>query len=75
MGRARPASSSAVACWRGAPGNYYDLDMRNCIHLVGRMAQLVGVKVDYPANMLRRPEMWLNHIAALNPRLGARQID
>jgi hypothetical protein len=64
-----------VARWRDAPGRFYDLDNRNCIHFVGRVAQMVGLRVDYPQDMLRRPKKWLNHITALNPRLGARQID
>ncbi|WP_241233658.1 hypothetical protein [Altericroceibacterium xinjiangense] len=63
-----------VTTWRKQPGNYYDLDRRNCIHFVGRMAQLAGLTVDYPAELLRKPKQWLNHIAALNPRLGARRI-
>jgi len=64
-----------VARWRDAPGRFYDLDKRNCIHFVGRIAQMVGLRVDYPSDMLRRPKKWLNHITALNPRLGVRQID
>lgn len=64
-----------VARWRDAPGKYYDLDKRNCIHFVGKIAQMVGLRVEYPQDMLRRPKKWLNHIAALNPRLGAKQID
>ena len=63
-----------VAAWRDAPGKYYDLDRRNCIHFVGAIAALGGVRVDYPSDMLRRPKAWLNHIAAINPQLGARQI-
>jgi len=63
-----------VEAWRSAPGKHYDLDTRNCIHFVGRMAELLGLKVDYPADMLRRPKKWLNHIAALNPRLGVRPL-
>ncbi|MBB3034013.1 hypothetical protein [Alteriqipengyuania lutimaris] len=63
-----------VAAWRNAPGKFYDLDRRNCIHFVGRMAQLAGLKVTYPATMLRRPKMWLNHVAKLNPKLGAKQL-
>lgn len=69
------AIMAEVAKWRDAPGKYYDLDTRNCIHFVGRMAQIVGIKVNYPRDMLRRPKKWLNHITALNPQLGARQID
>lgn len=60
--------------WRDAPGKYYDLDTRNCIHFVGTIAQMVGVTVEYPDNMLRRPKKWLNHITSLNPQLGAELI-
>jgi hypothetical protein len=63
-----------VIAWRDAPGKYYDLDTRNCIHFVGRIAELGGLKVDYPTDMLRKPKAWLNHISALNPQLGARPI-
>ncbi|MHA6317890.1 hypothetical protein ACXYN8_09540 [Altererythrobacter sp. CAU 1778] len=61
--------------WRDAPGKYYDLKTRNCIHFVGKMAQMAGLSVDYPENMLRKPKAWLNHITARNPSLGAKQID
>ncbi len=63
-----------VIAWRDAPGKYYDLDTRNCIHFVGRIAELGGLRVDYPADMLRKPKAWLNHIPQLNPQLGARPI-
>ncbi len=63
-----------IAAWEKAPGKFYDLDRRNCIHFVGRMAQLSGLKVTYPSSMLRRPKAWLNHVAKLNPKLGAKQL-
>jgi len=63
-----------VEAWRDAPGRYYDLDTRNCIHFVGRLAQLAGLTVDYPPDMLRKPRAWLNHIGTLNPQLHAAQI-
>ncbi|WP_121114562.1 hypothetical protein [Croceibacterium ferulae] len=63
-----------VEAWRNAPGRYYDLDTRNCIHFVGRLAQLSGLTVDYPQNLMRKPRAWLNHIAALNPQLSAAPI-
>jgi len=68
-------SRREVFRWRDAPGKYYDLDTRNCIHFVGAIAEMVGVKVDYPEKMLRRPKAWLNHVTAMNPQLGAAQID
>lgn len=63
-----------MRAWRDAPGDFYDLDKRNCIHFVGKIAEIIGLKVDYPTDMLRRPKKWLNHITALNPQLGAKQI-
>ena len=63
-----------VAAWRDAPGKYYDLDTRNCIHFVGRIAELAGLRVEYPRDMLRKPKAWLNHVTTLNPQLGARAI-
>ena len=63
-----------VRKWQKMPGKYYDLEKRNCIHFVGKMAQLLGLKVTYPKNMLRRPKAWLNHITKLNPKLGAKAI-
>lgn len=63
-----------MAAWRDAPGKTYDLDKRNCISFVGRIAELGGLKVDYPHELMRKPKAWLNHIAALNPQLHARAI-
>jgi len=64
-----------VRAWQNAPGRYYDLEKRNCIHFVGRMAEILGLEVDYPDDMLRRPKKWLNHVTRMNPELGAKVID
>ena len=56
-----------VAKWRDEPGKAYRLDEHNCIHFVGRMAEIAGLKVDYPKALIRKPKAWLNHVAALNP--------
>jgi hypothetical protein len=61
-----------VEAFRTAPGKYYSLEDRNCIHFVGRMAELIGLKVEYPREMLRKPRQWLNHIGGLNPQLRAK---
>ena len=63
-----------VEAFRTAPGKYYSLEDRNCIHFVGRIAELLGLKVEYPAKMMRKPRQWLNHIGDLNPQLGARKF-
>lgn len=58
-----------VARWRDAPGKHYDLDRRNCIHFVGAMAEIAGIRVAYPQSMLRKPRQWLEHLSRLNPWL------
>lgn len=65
---------ATMRAWRDAPGKYYDLDTRNCIHFVGAMAKIVGLSVDYPKDMLRRPKKWLNYITGKNPQLGAKPV-
>lgn len=64
-----------VEAWRNAPGKYYDLDTRNCIHFVGEIGRIMGLEVSYPEKLLRKPKSWLNHISTLNPDLGAQQVD
>jgi hypothetical protein len=64
-----------VERWRDYPGRYYDLDERNCIHFVARMAELLGLRADVPENFLRRPKAWLNYVTRRNPQLGAAEID
>ncbi len=61
--------------WRDAPGKSYSLSDHNCIHFVGRIAEIVGLKVDFPENMLRKPKKWLNHIEFLNPQLHAKPVN
>lgn len=63
-----------MVAWRDKPGNNYDLDRNNCIHFAGAIMQLAGLKVDYPAAMVRHPKEWMNHIAELNPQLHARPV-
>ena len=63
-----------VDFWGNHPGKFYDLDRNNCIHFVGKIAEMAGLKVDYPKALLRKPRAWLNHIAALNPQLHAKAI-
>ena len=65
------ALRAEVEAYRKHPGKYYDLKTRNCIHFVGRMAELLGLKVDYPPEMLRKPRDWLNHVGDMNPQLHA----
>ena len=69
------ALRAEVETWRNQPGRYYELDRRNCIHFVARLAQMVGLRADVPQNLVRRPRAWLNQIVRLNPQVGGREFD
>lgn len=62
-----------VRSWHDA-GKVYNLDTRNCIHFVSRIAQIAGLRAEVPHNLTRRPRAWLNLIGRLNPHLGAREF-
>jgi len=64
-----------VDFWGNHPGKFYDLDHNNCVSFVGKIAEMAGLKVDFPHDLMRKPRAWLNHIAALNPRLHAKAIN
>ena len=68
------AIRSEMEKWRDAPGKQYRLDDNNCIHFVGKIAEIAGLRVDYPKALIRKPKAWLNHIATINPQLGAKPI-
>lgn len=60
-----------VEAWRRRPQPSYNLDRRNCLHFVGELAQAVGLRVDYPGELMRTPRAFLRHVRALNPQLNA----
>ena len=63
-----------VQAWKSAPGKTYNLDHNNCVHFVAKIASLVGIRVEVPQEMVRKPKAWLNYITRMNPQLGAREI-
>ena len=68
------AIEAEVARWRTDPGQSYSLDHNNCVHFVARIAAMVGLAVQVPQAMVRRPKAWLNLMTRLNPQLGAREV-
>ena len=65
------AAMAVVERWRGRAQPSYNLNRRNCIHFVGEIAAAVGLRVDYPRRLLRKPRSFLEHVRSLNPQLGA----
>lgn len=69
------AIEAEVQRWRDGPGMArYNLNTNNCVHFVARIAALAGLRVDFPQGLALRPKAWLNHITAINPQLGAREV-
>jgi hypothetical protein len=60
-----------VQLWWRDPGHLWEIDRRNCVTFVGVVAQMSGLKADFPAAMMRHPRAYLDHVAALNPQLEA----
>lgn len=58
-----------VEKWRTLPGKSYNLNKRNCIHFVGEVAQLVGIKVVFEKDLLKKPKSFLLSLVNLNPWL------
>jgi hypothetical protein len=56
-----------VEKWRALPGKSYNLDKRNCIHFVGDVAAALGLKVEFPKKLIKKPRSFLLSLIALNP--------
>lgn len=61
---------AVIESWRTRAQPSYNLDRRNCIHFVGEIARAIGLRVEYPRRLMRRPRSFLAHVRALNPQLA-----
>ncbi len=61
------ALQELIEKWRKLPGKSYSLNSRNCIHFVGNVAQLIGLKVVFDQKLMKKPRSFLLSLAALNP--------
>lgn len=68
------AAMAVIERWRARAQPSYNLDRRNCIHFVGEIAQAIGLRVEYPRRLMRRPRSFLEHVRALNPQLAPRPV-
>jgi hypothetical protein len=56
-----------VEKWRTAKQPSYDLNKASCLHFVGGAAAILGLKVSYPKEYLRKPKSFLQSLIAVNP--------
>ena len=65
------AAVAVVEEWRNRRQPSYNLNRRNCVHFVGRIAEAIGLRVEYQRGLMRRPRAFLQHVLSLNPQLAA----
>ncbi len=61
---------AVIESWRRRPQPSYNLNRSNCVHFVGQIAAAVGLRVEYPGNLVKRPRSFLQSLIRLNPGLG-----
>ena len=55
-----------VARWRALHQPSYDLDKRNCVHFVADVAATLGMHVELPKKLIKKPKSFLNLVADSN---------
>jgi hypothetical protein len=55
-----------VARWRALPQPSYHLDKRNCVHFVADVAASLGMRVELPNKLVKKPKSFLNLVAETN---------
>lgn len=51
-----------VASWRSRGPKGYSLGKANCVHFAGEAAALVGLKVAFPPNLMKKPKSFLEMV-------------
>ena len=62
---------AVVEKWRSRPGRSYDLNKANCVHFIGEAAAAVGLVVDVPARLMKKPRSYLQDVQRRNSGLLA----
>jgi hypothetical protein len=57
---------AVVEKWRTRAQPSYDLGKRNCIHFVAEIAASIGMRVDTPKRLMRKPRSYLDYLTETN---------
>jgi hypothetical protein len=57
---------ATIAKWRNWPQPSYDLGSHNCVHFVADLARSIGLTVDTPPRLMKKPRSYLEHLTAQN---------
>jgi hypothetical protein len=60
-----------VASWRARGPKGYNLGKANCVHFAGQAAAIVGLKVAFPQNLMKKPKAFLDLVFRDNAVLFA----
>lgn len=51
-----------TASWRSRGPKGYNLGKSNCVHFAGQAAGIVGLKVAFPQNLMKKPKVFLDMV-------------
>lgn len=57
---------ATIARWRATAQPSYDLGSHNCVHFVGDLARSLGMAIDNPPKLMKKPRSYLEHVALEN---------
>ena len=60
-----------TASWRSRGPKGYNLGKANCVHFAGQAAAVVGLKVAFPQNLMKKPKIFLDMVFRDNAPLFA----
>ncbi len=60
------AVMATVDEWRGRAQPSYNLNRANCVHFVAAVAGALGLRVETPQRLMKRPRSFLQHLRDLN---------
>lgn len=61
---------AVVERWRSRPQPSYNMNRRNCVHFVAELAAAIGLRIETPDRLMKRPRSFLQHLRSLNPSLS-----
>lgn len=60
-----------VANWKARGPKGYNLGKANCVHFAGQAAEIIGLKVAFPQNLMKKPKAFLDMVFRDNAVLFA----
>lgn len=62
---------AVVEEWRSRAQPSYNMNRRNCVHFVAAVAEAIGLRVERPERLMKKPRSFLQLVREHNPQLAA----